>query len=169
MLLGGLWHGANWTFLAWGGMHGIALCVHKMCKRYFNTKYFPLSASSTKIFDFFCYLLANIFTNVFVCFCWIFFRADNFSKAIIIIERIITWQKGIIQIYVWVIVSIIVMLSAEIITILKEHKDNSKELNGFYIILDLSKFRNLVVFFLVIGLVFGLAFVGANPFIYFQF
>jgi alginate O-acetyltransferase complex protein AlgI len=29
MLLGGLWHGADWTFLAWGGAHGIALCVHK--------------------------------------------------------------------------------------------------------------------------------------------
>jgi alginate O-acetyltransferase complex protein AlgI len=114
-------------------------------------------------------LLANIFTNIFVCFCWIFFRADSFSKAAIIIKRIITWQKGIIQIYVWVVVSIIIVLSAEIITVLKAHKDNSGELNGFYIILDLSKFRNLVAFFLVIGFIFGLAFVGANPFIYFQF
>jgi alginate O-acetyltransferase complex protein AlgI len=114
-------------------------------------------------------LLANILTNIFVCFCWIFFRADNFSKAGIIIKRIITWQNGIIQIYAWVIVSIIIVLSAEIITVLKAHKDSSKKLNGFYIILDLSKLRNLVVFFLVIGLIFGLAFVGSNPFIYFQF
>ncbi|MDR2376666.1 MAG: hypothetical protein LBD96_09550 [Treponema sp.] len=32
MLLGGLWHGANWNFVAWGGIHGVALCIHKMYK-----------------------------------------------------------------------------------------------------------------------------------------
>jgi alginate O-acetyltransferase complex protein AlgI len=32
MLLGGLWHGANWTFVAWGGAHGIALCINKIYK-----------------------------------------------------------------------------------------------------------------------------------------
>ncbi|MBK8691878.1 MAG: MBOAT family protein [Deltaproteobacteria bacterium] len=30
MLLGGLWHGANWTFVAWGALHGLALCAHKL-------------------------------------------------------------------------------------------------------------------------------------------
>jgi alginate O-acetyltransferase complex protein AlgI len=35
MLLGGLWHGANWTFVAWGGAHGVALCIHKMYKKHF--------------------------------------------------------------------------------------------------------------------------------------
>jgi alginate O-acetyltransferase complex protein AlgI len=34
MLLGGLWHGANWTFVVWGGIHGAALCVHKIYKQY---------------------------------------------------------------------------------------------------------------------------------------
>ena len=32
MLLGGLWHGAAWTFVVWGAGHGIALCIHKLCK-----------------------------------------------------------------------------------------------------------------------------------------
>jgi alginate O-acetyltransferase complex protein AlgI len=36
MLLGGLWHGANWTFLAWGGAHGIVLRIHKIYKKYFT-------------------------------------------------------------------------------------------------------------------------------------
>jgi hypothetical protein len=52
---------------------------------------------------------------------------------------------------------------------LKAYRDKLNEVNGFYIILDLSKYWNLVIFFLTIGLTFGLAFVGANPFIYFQF
>ena len=30
MLLGGLWHGANWTFVIWGGLHGLALTGHKL-------------------------------------------------------------------------------------------------------------------------------------------
>lgn len=33
MLLGGLWHGANWSFLVWGGIHGLALCIHKAYKQ----------------------------------------------------------------------------------------------------------------------------------------
>jgi alginate O-acetyltransferase complex protein AlgI len=106
---------------------------------------------------------------MFVCFCWILFRADSFSTAGQIIIRIITWQDGIIQIYSWVIVAVLVLLCAAITAIAKAHKTKSKEINGFYIILDLSKFRNLVIFFLFIGLIIGLAFTGANPFIYFQF
>jgi alginate O-acetyltransferase complex protein AlgI len=35
MLLGGLWHGADWTFVAWGGVHGIALCIHKVYRNHF--------------------------------------------------------------------------------------------------------------------------------------
>ncbi|MDR2392965.1 MAG: membrane-bound O-acyltransferase family protein [Treponema sp.] len=35
MLLGGLWHGADWTFVAWGGVHGIALCIHKLYRNLF--------------------------------------------------------------------------------------------------------------------------------------
>jgi alginate O-acetyltransferase complex protein AlgI len=41
MLLGGLWHGADLTFLAWGGAHGIALCVHKTYKKHFSKIIYP--------------------------------------------------------------------------------------------------------------------------------
>jgi hypothetical protein len=97
------------------------------------------------------------------------FRADSFSTASQIIIRIVTWQDGIIHIYSWVIVAVLVLLFATMITIIKTYKNKSKEINGFYIVLDLSKFWHLVIFFLFIGLIIGLAFVGANPFIYFQF
>jgi alginate O-acetyltransferase complex protein AlgI len=42
-------------------------------------------------------------------------------------------------------------------------------LNGFYPVLDLSKFWQLTVFFIFVGILFGLAYTGENPFIYFQF
>jgi alginate O-acetyltransferase complex protein AlgI len=86
----------------------------------------------------------------------------------------ITWQDGIIQIYVWVIVAIplifITTLSALIKHRLRIHgSDKSTTIDGFYPILDLSRFWHLVILFIVIGMIIGLAYTGTNPFIYFQF
>ncbi|GHV73296.1 hypothetical protein AGMMS49940_05980 [Spirochaetia bacterium] len=169
MLLGGLWHGADWTFVVWGGAHGIALCIHKFCKKHFfktNTNLPP-----RKFFRVCCLLAATVFTNIFVGFCWIFFRADNFLTAGQIIIRIVTWQKGIVQIYAWVIVAVIIVLTATAAAIVRNHDETHEttQINGFYPILDLSKLRHLVIFFAALGLIAGLAYTGANPFIYFQF
>jgi len=67
------------------------------------------------------------------------------------------------------VVSIVVVVLASTMAILKARKDKSEQINGFYVILDLSKFWNQVILFLTIGLIFAFAYVGANPFIYFQF
>jgi alginate O-acetyltransferase complex protein AlgI len=174
MLLGGLWHGANWTFVVWGGFHGVALCVHKIYKQYGVKLFPPAEYVHKKIVSFIRYLLGNIFTNAFVCFCWIFFRSDSFSTAGQIITRIVTWQGGIIQIYTWLVVALFIIIAATLFTVIKSYSAsgsnaNHVEVNGFYPILDLSKFRDMVVFFVVIGLIIAFAYAGANPFIYFQF
>ena len=80
MLLGGLWHGAAWTFVVWGAGHGIALCVHKLCKPWLDT------ISSTRITRFISWLL----TFTFVAFLWIFFRANSFHTADQVIRGILT-------------------------------------------------------------------------------
>jgi D-alanyl-lipoteichoic acid acyltransferase DltB (MBOAT superfamily) len=36
MLIGGLWHGASWTFVVWGALHGVALCIHKIWMKLFR-------------------------------------------------------------------------------------------------------------------------------------
>ncbi len=70
MLLGGLWHGASWRFLIWGGLHGLALAVHK----FVNERKLPLISVRNADFA----RLGNMFiTFHFVCFCWIFFRASS--------------------------------------------------------------------------------------------
>ena len=129
----------------------------------------PIRVLPEKITNIISYILGNLFTYIFVCICWIFFRADSFSTSGQIISRIFTWQNGIIQIYSWVIVAIIIVIFASIIAALKARKEKSAQVDGFYIVLDLSKFWNLVIFFFSIGLIFAFAFVGASPFIYFQF
>ena len=75
MLLGGFWHGANWTFIAWGAMHGGALAVHKIWME--RAKGFIARFDNNIIYNFFAQLL----TFLFVCFCWIFFKSSNFQIA----------------------------------------------------------------------------------------
>lgn len=69
MLLGGLWHGANWTFVAWGGLHGTALAI----ERFWGRDPSPKSSSRT--------FLSGFVTFQFVCAAWIFFRASTFRGA----------------------------------------------------------------------------------------
>ncbi len=70
MLLGGLWHGANWKFVFWGGMHGIGLAVHKALKKTLDKipKIFPVK------------FLNWFITFHFVVFLWIFFRAVDITR-----------------------------------------------------------------------------------------
>ena len=66
MLIGGLWHGASWLFVLWGGLHGLAQCIHKL---YLKTK-----IQIPKWF-------AIFITFMFVNFTWVIFRAQNINQA----------------------------------------------------------------------------------------
>ncbi|MBC7774664.1 MAG: MBOAT family protein [Phycisphaerae bacterium] len=70
MLLGGLWHGAASRFIIWGALHGLALAAEKWIKIY------APGPSGT-----FRRVLGGILTFHFVCFCWIFFRAEGMEKV----------------------------------------------------------------------------------------
>lgn len=75
-VLSGIWHGANWTFLCWGGLHGILLCIEKALgigkQKYSGAK---------RLFH--CAV-----TFVLVSFCWILFRADSLADAWTVISGI---------------------------------------------------------------------------------
>jgi alginate O-acetyltransferase complex protein AlgI len=77
MLLGGLWHGANWTFVFWGFLHGVGLAVHKRSlDRIKQGRAKPLPP-----------LAGWLLTYAFVCFAWVFFRAPDFSTAMVIVRK----------------------------------------------------------------------------------
>ena len=67
MLLGGLWHGASWNFVIWGGLHGLALIVHREWTR--------LTENAGAVFRRVLAILAVPLTLYWVCITWIFFRA----------------------------------------------------------------------------------------------
>ncbi len=77
MLLGGLWHGASWKFVLWGAMHGSVLAIEKA----FNI---PKWTSKNIALN----LIAGVLTFHFVAFCWIFFRASDFTNALDVINNI---------------------------------------------------------------------------------
>ncbi len=83
MLLGGLWHGANWTFIVWGGFHGLLL----ICGRYIEGDGRGKSLHDYSIPE----GLARIFIMFnLACIGWIFFRAGTISEAIHILTLIFT-------------------------------------------------------------------------------
>jgi alginate O-acetyltransferase complex protein AlgI len=69
MLLGGLWHGASWNFVIWGGLHGIALVFHREWTR--------LTANAGATFQSIMSWLSVPLTFYWICITWIFFRATN--------------------------------------------------------------------------------------------
>ena len=83
MLLGGLWHGADWTFVFWGGLNGLALCAHKALSR--------KKRGTGTAGQLFCVIL----TFCFITLTWVFFRADSFPVAWALIKGVVTLQDGV--------------------------------------------------------------------------
>lgn len=84
MLLGGLWHGASLNFVAWGGMHGVALALHKWTREhvFHHEKHYHSTGLR--------WLLSVLLTFHFVAFCWIFFRNHTFEASWVMITQIAT-------------------------------------------------------------------------------
>lgn len=168
MILGGLWHGANWTYIIWGLLHGVALAVHKA--------WMTLTGSPNKKAGPLPTFLSIIVTFMFTTFCWIFFRAESISDAFFIISRIVSFESGLEQPYMWFFIAATLVLVASFTAYavskknkLVSVKGNMSAVGAFYPILDLGKFWHLVIFFVEIGLVLCLAYTGGSPFIYGQY
>ena len=93
MLLGGLWHGASWQFVVWGGLNGVGLIIYKQWKKispYEKSKHW--AARSWKIFN----------TFVFITFTRIWFRSESMEKANALIHQVLhEFNAGIIPEVLW--------------------------------------------------------------------
>jgi alginate O-acetyltransferase complex protein AlgI len=79
MLIGGLWHGASWTFVAWGGYHGLLLAGQRAAGDRWTT--LPLR-------------LRQAVTFLLVVFGWVLFRSDTFEMAARWLGAMVTWVPG---------------------------------------------------------------------------
>lgn len=78
MILGGLWHGASWTFVFWGALHGVYLVINHIWRRYSRLRLAPI--------------VAWLFTFLAVVVAWVFFRAETFSSALAIVESLVMFE-----------------------------------------------------------------------------
>ena len=148
-LVGGIWHGANWTFVIWGLMHGIALVIHRQWQK-----------AGRKMNN----ALGIIITFLFVNFAWVFFRASTFSGAIAVIKSMIglnrfkyDGSKVLQDIYIMptLLIGIILLFCKNPIQLMNEFKPDRKRL-VYMVILT------------IIGLIY-LNSITANDFLYFDF
>ena len=79
MLLGGLWHGAAWTFVVWGALHGLYLCINHAWINCGPSIPAPLAAPAK--------MAASLLTFLAVVIAWVFFRADSLSLAFFILSK----------------------------------------------------------------------------------
>lgn len=82
MLLGGFWHGASWNFIIWGAIHGVGLGLHKIWMLITGKTLSGINNS------FIYRVFMGIITFHFVCFGWVFFRAEDFDAAISMLRQI---------------------------------------------------------------------------------
>ncbi|WP_439481732.1 MBOAT family O-acyltransferase [Cyclobacterium plantarum] len=77
-LLGGIWHGAGWTFIIWGFLHGVALVIH----RYWKNSGFEIPK-----------IPSILITFLFVNITWVFFRAENLEDATGLLDAMFYFSK----------------------------------------------------------------------------
>ena len=148
-LISGIWHGANWTFVLWGSLHGVFLILDVLKNKFLKIK----------TFDF----INIIFTLVLVLFAWIFFRANNVSDAFMIVDKIFT-SPG--KLFVSMTTFSYALIGIAIL-VLKDFKDE------YSINFTLSNSKSIVVRYLyyatMISIILLFGVFDGGQFIYFQF
>jgi alginate O-acetyltransferase complex protein AlgI len=146
MLLGGLWHGANWTFIVWGAYHGALLIGY----HYLSGKGFSTPAPLSRVIMF-----------VLVVIGWVFFRATNMSMAAEILHQMFVPQSGIMPSDVAKFASLIVVAG-----LIARYGPNAFEYH--------AKFAPTVARMAAAACILGFAIAliagsRTSPFLYFQF
>jgi alginate O-acetyltransferase complex protein AlgI len=88
-LLSGFWHGANWTFVIWGGIHALLIVSYMLFRQYVKQNI----AKKNWLAD----AAATLFTFSVVCLAWIFFRAGSTAEAIYILSAIFSGNNNAFQ------------------------------------------------------------------------
>jgi D-alanyl-lipoteichoic acid acyltransferase DltB (MBOAT superfamily) len=160
MLVGGLWHGASWNFVAWGAMHGFALAAHRLWNNI-------MGFGKNHRYGWFLHAVCVVVTFHFVCLGWVFFRNTSFDNSLTMLGLIfsnfkpqIFWQ--LVQGY-WGVMSL--MLLGYLLHFVPDSCVERSQ--GAVIKMPLVAQALLVV--VVIYIVIQIKSSDVQPFIYFQF
>ncbi|MGZ4759513.1 MAG: MBOAT family O-acyltransferase [Acidimicrobiales bacterium] len=156
MVIGGLWHGANWTFVMWGALQGGFLVAERVVKdRWAERGAIGLPPQVVKV-------LQWLLTFNFICFAWIFFRAPNFSAATDVIGRLFSGGGRASIVTPLLIFTVIAMLASQFVP----ERYPARVTERFA---QLAPVLQIVVLGVGLVLIDALGPEGIAPFIYFQF
>ncbi|MCA8992786.1 MAG: MBOAT family protein [Planctomycetaceae bacterium] len=153
MLLGGLWHGAAWTFLIWGAWHGVILVLQRL------TGFGEAGKDDSSL----AIWTRRIVMFHLVCVGWLLFRANSMSQVVLFTQSLLTnwtWNIELAQM-AWQLV----FLCGPFLVI-QYAQETSKDLNY---VLHLSLVPRTVVYATVLFLILTVGNFGGREFIYFQF
>ncbi len=155
-VVSGLWHGANYTFLIWGAMHGLFMIGERLIYGD-KIKSIPTSISFTNF-------IRIIITFSIVNFAWIFFRLDNMGDVVSVINRIVTDRESLyfdINVMVYVIPSLFLVFLFDMYA--ERNQDRLLLMDSKNSIVRWISYVVLILFLVILGSF------EQTQFIYFQF
>lgn len=157
MLLGGLWHGASWNFVIWGGLHGIYLSIHKMMLK---GEKIPERITKLNLTT----VLKVFLTYCLVLFTWLFFRSTSWDMTTLYFSKIYYWETT-----EHATIITVVMISFVSLTLLLDYFEYACKKHTF--LLNIKSWGVKVGILLALFIV-SIAYMFQSeplPFIYFQF
>jgi alginate O-acetyltransferase complex protein AlgI len=161
MLIGGLWHGANWTFMIWGGIHGAGLALERLVRRLWRVPEAAADESRASLARGSSWVSRVIVFHL-VCLAWVFFRAQSVRAAFTMLSalRVLTWRPEFLTAFQFLAFFIVPMLIIDLI--------NERGWDEY--LLERAPLTTRIA--VAVSLLFAVAFFSgnnANAFIYFQF
>jgi D-alanyl-lipoteichoic acid acyltransferase DltB (MBOAT superfamily) len=157
MLLGGLWHGASWNFVIWGGMHGILLALH----RAWNPDRRAVQQPSSRRRGI-GHWLRIVMTFHLVCLLWIFFRAPDLATSIALLSALSgPWEAPPLIFSLTALTFLVVNLLLDLAA--REHPE------ALPIPENWPAWRRGLLFAVLIAAISFIGETDVRPFIYFQF
>lgn len=157
MLVAGLWHGASWMFVLWGGIHGVGLVVYKLNASWLRRlpDHWSVRCSSM------------LLTFVFVTLAWVFFRSESVSAACLLLQHAVcsfdvAYLVPFVTVRPWWCVLMILPLLAHAIP-----ARMCRQLKVRFVVLPW--FAKLIIVIICLQLVLQFRTSSVQPFIYYQF
>ena len=167
-MVSGLWHGAEWTFILWGLLHGVYRVVGDLTHKKRNSLYakagLDVKSKGVQIFR-------TTITFILVCFAWIFFRANNTHELLLILKQLFT-SFGLTSVVSELGITLngaLIVILAIIIMIICDRKLTLKNYNSPNGATLLGGTGLYLLWAIMFAWLILLASGGSSAFIYFQF
>jgi len=159
-IISGLWHGAEWTFIIWGAIHGFIYLSEKLLKNKIkkHTKLYQFIAKNKAIIG-----LRILATFSIVVFAFIFFRAENFNYALAIIKNMFSYNIKLNFDHKTLLINTLLISIIILVHFIEKKIDIIKYISEKPIIIRFS------IYYMILLLIIGLGNWNLTEFIYFQF